>query len=208
MTFADRIARFELEFNQSVTAFLNNWSNVMQIAERNQGDLFDASAYPDLSDLRADFKFRVNYRPVTDAGDFRVSLQDEELQALRESVEQSTKESVNAVLRQPLERLREVVSKLNEATKKQDRVVVNKKTGVSDIKSPIFRDSVVENLMEEIRLLHDFADVLPDSVVLLAADVVNATPHPDQLRVDPEKRKEVSVQTDALLASINSMLEV
>ncbi len=208
MIFADRIARFELEFNQSVTAFLNNWSNVMQIAERNQGDLFDASAYPDLSDLRADFKFRVNYRPVTDAGDFRVSLQDEELQALRESVEQSTKESVNAVLRQPLERLREVVSKLNEATKKQDRVVVNKKTGVSDIKSPIFRDSVVENLMEEIRLLHDFADVLPDSVVLLAADVVNATPHPDQLRVDPEKRKEVSVQTDALLASINSMLEV
>lgn len=208
MTFADRIARFELEFNQSVTAFLNNWSNVMQIAERNQGDLFDASAYPDLSDLRADFKFRVNYRPVTDAGDFRVSLQDEELQALRESVEQSTKESVNAVLRQPLERLREVVSKLNEATKKQDRVVVNKKTGVSDIKSPIFRDSVVENLMEEIRLLHDFADVLPDSVVLLAADVVNVTPHPDQLRVDPEKRKQVSVQTDALLASINSMLEV
>lgn len=207
MTFADRIARFELEFNQAVTAFLNNWASVMQMAESHQGDLFDASAYPDLADLKADFRFRVNYRPVTDAGDFRVSLQDEELQALRESVEVSTKESVDAILRQPLERLREAVAKLNEATKKQDRVVVNKKTGVSDIKSPIFRDSVVNNIMEEINLLHDFAEVLPTEMLSLAKDVADTTPHPDQLRNNPDKRKEVSVQTDALLASINSMLE-
>lgn len=208
MTFADRIAKFEVEFSQSVTAFLNNWSNVMQIAERNQGDLFDASAYPDLAELKSDFRFRVNYRPVTDSGDFRVDLQEEELTALRESVEESTKESVNSILRQPLERLQKVVAKLNEATKKEDRFVVNKKTGVSDLKSPIFRDSVVENLMEEINLLHDFAAVLPDEVLLLAKEVVDAAPHPDQLRTNPEKRKEVSVQTDALLASINSMLEM
>jgi hypothetical protein len=207
MAFADRIAKFELEFNQSVTAFLNNWSNVMQLAQSYQGDLFDASAYPDLSDLKADFRFRVHYRPVTDAHDFRVDLQEEELDALRQSVEEATKDSLNSVLRQPLERLRDVVARLNEVTKKGERTVINKKTGATDIKAPIFRDSVIDNIMEEINLLHDFAAVLPDDVVSLAADVVNATPHAQTLRDNPAARTDVGIKTDALLASINSMLD-
>lgn len=207
MTFADRIAKFELEFQQAVTAFLNNWANVMQMAQNHQGDLFDASAYPDLEELKADFRFRVNYRPVTDAGDFRVDLQEDELSSLREQVEEATKESVNAVLRQPLERLREVVARLNEVTKKGERAVVNKKTGATDIKAPIFRDSVVDNIMEEIALLHDFAAVLPEDVLTLAKDVADTTPHAQTLRDSPEARTDVGIKTDALLASINSMLE-
>ena len=208
MEFADRIGKFELEFNQAVTAFLNNWANVMQMAQNHQGDLFDAGAYPDLEDLKADFRFRIHYRPVTDAGDFRVELQEEELSSLREQVEAATTESINAMMRQPLERLREVVARLNEVAKKGERTVVNKKTGQTEIKAPIFRDSVIENISEEISLLHDFASILPDDVLSLAKDVADNTPHPQRLRDDPDARRDVGIKTDALLASINSMLEI
>jgi hypothetical protein len=61
--------------------------------------------------------------------------------------------------------------------------------------------------MEEIALLQAFADVLPDDITSLARTVVEVTPHPQQLRDNPEKRKEVSIQTAALLDSINAMLE-
>lgn len=207
MEFTERIGKYQLEFDQCVTAFLNNWSNVMTQAQAAQGELFDANAYPDLTELKSDFRFRVNYRPVTDAGDFRVQMQDEEMDALRAEVEAATKESMNNMLRAPLERLKEVVERLHEVTGKQDREVLNKKTGNTEVKPPIFRDSVVDNIMDEINLLHAFADVMPDNVLGLAKTIADTTPHPQQLRDDPEKRKEVNVQTSALLDSINAMLE-
>jgi hypothetical protein len=207
MDFAERMGKFELEFNQSVTAFLNNWSNVMHQAQQAQGALFDANAYPDLSDLKSDFRFRVNYRPVTDAGDFRVQLQEEELSSLRQQVEASTQESMAAVLREPLERLRAVVAKLNEVTGKPMREVVDKKTGIADVRAPIFRDSVVDNITEEIGMLHAFAAILPDNILSIARQVADTTPHPQSLRDDPEKRTEVNMQTSALLAAIDNMLE-
>lgn len=207
MEFTERIGKFQLEFDQCVTAFLNNWSNVMQQAQQRQGDLFDPTAYPDLSDLKNDFRFRVMYRPVTDAQDFRVAMQDDEMDALRVEVEQATKESMNNMLRAPLERLKDVVQKLHDVTGKTERETVNKKTGATEIKPPIFRDSVCENIAAEIDLLRAFADILPDNINDLAKTVVDVTPHPQQLRDNPDKRKEVNVQTAALLDSINSMLE-
>jgi hypothetical protein len=206
MEFTERMGKFQLEFDQCVTAFLNNWSNVLQQAQSAQGALFDPNAYPDLTDLKSDFRFRVNYRPVTDAHDFRVSLQEEELDTLRAEVEQATRESMEAVLKEPLQRLREVVAKLNEVTGKTDRVVTNKKTGAVEARPPIFRDSVVENISEEISLLHAFADILPGNVLSVAKNVADTLPHPQQLRDNPDKRKEVNIQTAALLASIDSML--
>jgi hypothetical protein len=207
MEFTERIGKYQVEFDQCVTAFLNNWSNVMQQAQTSQGELFDANAYPDLTDLKNDFRFRVNYRPVTDAGDFRVQMQDDEMDALRTEVETATRESMNNMLRAPLERLKEVVQRLHEVTAKGDREVLNKKTGVIDLRPPIFRDSVVDNIMEEINLLHAFADVMPDNVLAIAKEIADTTPHPQQLRDNPDARKEVNTQTAALLNSINAMLE-
>lgn len=207
MEFSERIGKFQVEFDQCVTAFLNNWSNVMQQAQQRQGELFDATAYPDLTDLKTDFRFRVMYRPVTDATDFRVAMQDEEMTALRAEVEEATKESMNNMLRAPLERLKDVVQKLHDVTGKTERETVNKKTGVTEVRAPIFRDSVCENIAAEIDLLRAFADILPDDINSLARAVNDMTPHPQQLRDNPDKRKEVNVQTAALLDSINSMLE-
>lgn len=179
----------------------------MQQAQQRQGDLFDPTAYPDLSDLKNDFRFRVNYRPVTDASDFRVAMQDGEMQALRDEVEKATKEAMDNMMRAPLERLKDVVQKLHDVTGKTERETINKRTGATEVKPPIFRDSVCENIMEEISLLQAFADVLPFEINSLAKTIVDVTPHPQQLRDNPDKRKEVNVQTAALLDSINSMLE-
>jgi hypothetical protein len=134
-------------------------------------------------------------------------MQEDELDALRSQVEAATKESMNNMLRAPLERLKDVVQKLHDVTGKTERASINKKTGATEIKPPIFRDSVCENIMEEIALLQAFADVLPFEITSLARTVVDVTPHPQQLRDNPDKRKEVNVQTAALLASIESMLE-
>jgi hypothetical protein len=206
MTFAERMSKFEVEFNQAVTAFLNNWTNVMLTAQQSQGALFDQSVYPDVTELRDQFRWRVVYRPVTDMGDFRVSLQETELDTLRSQVEAAARESVEAMLRSPLERLRRVVLRLNEATGKPDREVVDKR-GATVVKSPIFRDSLVENIIEEINLLHDFADVLPDDMLALGKNIIDTVPRAQTLRDDPDKRRDIHTQSAGLLAAIDAMLE-
>lgn len=207
MDFTDRIGKFEIEFKQSVTAFLNNWSNVMLEAQARQGALFDASAYPDTTSLKDQFRFRVLYRPVTDINDFRVQCQEEELDLLRKQVQESTREEINTALKAPLVRLKEVLTKLHEVTGKTERETIDKRTGRTEIKPPIFRDSVVGNIMDEIALLHDFAAIMPGQITSVAKRVTDIIVPAQTLRDDPEVRKVVNANTGNLLATIDSMLE-
>jgi hypothetical protein len=206
MVFADRMAKYELEFSQCVTAFLNNWNNVMQRAQDSQGDMFNPSVYPDLDELKAGFRMKVCYRPVTDYGDFRVQLQTEELDMLRMQVEAEVKESMESVYRDPLTRLRKVVAHLQEVTGKQDRVSVDHR-GVEIVKPPIFRDSVVENVHAEIDMLMELADVMPARTVNLAKRIGDMMPAAQVLRDDSGKREELNENTKHLLTAIDAMLE-
>ena len=206
MAFTDVMGKFETQFWQSVTAFLNNWSNVMSEAQRQQGDLFAANEYPDMSELRAEFEFRVSYMPITDTGDFRVGIQEDELAVLRAAVERDTHNSIETLMKEPLVRLRKVVEKLAEATGK-DREVINKKTGERETRAAVFRDSLIDNIVEEISLIGDFADMLPDDIKNIAGVAKDVcTPHPDALRVDPDLRAKTNTNAKMLLAAIEEMM--
>jgi signal transduction histidine kinase len=206
MEFAPRIAQYQLEFEQAVTAFLNNWNNVMYQAKNNHGDLFDSSVYPDIDELREGFKMRVTYAPVPAANDIRVTMDDNALAMLRAQVEEEITENMTSVLREPLERLRKTIARLNEATGKEDRVSVDKR-GIEIVKPPIFRDSIVENIHEEINMLLTIADALPAQTVTFAQNLSQKLPTPQALRDDPGKREEAHVNTKHLLAAIDSLLE-
>lgn len=159
-----------------------------------------------MSDLRSEFRFRINYRPVTDQGDFRVKLQEDELDMVRAAAAAQVQESMNDLLRAPLQRLREVVERLYDVTGKPDRQVQTDK-GI-DVRPPIFRDSVVENISEEISLLHAFAEMLPDSHLNVAKAVADALPHPQKLRDDPAARTATRDTMGDLLRQLDNMLEV
>jgi hypothetical protein len=201
----ERMDTYKLEFDQAVTAFLNNWANVMRQAQDQQGALFNANAYPDVMALRKQFDMRLNFRPVTDAGDFRVQLQDDEMERVKLAAEQQLMESVNDLMRAPLERLRETIQHLYDVTGKPTRTVSTRKGDV-EVRPPIFRDSVIENIIEEVAMLHDFAALMPDTHLALAKDVADALPHPQALRDDPAKRDETRASMAALLQRVSNML--
>lgn len=205
--FAERLSKYELEFNQAVTAFLNNWANVMQQAETAQGDLFDSNAYPDLQELKAQFQFRVNYAPVADASDFRVALQEEEMDMLREETRKAMESQMRDVLTAPLERLRSVVKNLHDKMALPERTVEDKRTGKIETKPPIFRDSICENIAEEINLLYDFAGILPDNVIALANETISSVPQPEELRSSDAVRAQTFEKTGSLLNIIDDLLE-
>ena len=207
MEFAERIEKYEIEYSLCATAFLNNWANVMYHAKQQQGDMFDGSAYPDVSELKRRFKFIVNYKPVTDMSDFRVSIQDSERDKLTQVVESNTKQAMEDMMRAPLERLREVVAKLNETMIKPEREVLNSRKQIIEVKPPIFRDSVVDNIMHEITLLQDFADILPAEITNVATMATAVVHDPNMLRNSSDLRVQTHIDTSALLGEIDALLE-
>jgi hypothetical protein len=112
------------------------------------------------------------------------------------------------VLRQPLERLREAMGRLHDTMGKDDREVLNPRTGKYEVKPPIFRDTVVDNIIHEINLLRDFADVLPADVVALADEVEASVPDAETLRVSSSMREIAKDNSAVLLDTINKMLGV
>lgn len=207
MVFAEEMAKYELQFDQCVTGFLQNWVNVLSEAEVTQGDMFDAADYPDVSELRRRFRFDINYKPVTDSSDFRISLQDEELSALKEKVEAQTKLQMEDLMREPLERLRAVVSRLHQTAGKEERAVLNPRTGKTEVKPPIFRDTVCENIVHEINLLKEFASILPEGIVELATSAAAKIPSAEVLRNSQVIRDKTVENTSDLLGAINALLE-
>lgn len=84
MKFAEQMGKYELAFNQSVTAFMNNINKVMTAAQESQGAMFDPSEYPDLTALRAEFSFQPRYFPFADVGDFDLDgMEQEQVEALK-----------------------------------------------------------------------------------------------------------------------------
>ena len=207
MEFAERIEKYEIEYSLCATAFLNNWANVMYQAKVQQGDMFDDNAYPDVSELKRRFKFIVNYKPVTDMSDFRVSIQDSERDKLTQVVESNTKQAMEDMMRAPLERLREVVGRLNETMLKPEREVLNSRKQIIEVKPPIFRDSVVDNIMHEITLLQDFADILPAEITNVATMATAVVHDPNMLRNSSDLRVQTHIDTSALLGEIDALLE-
>ncbi len=205
MDFATRLGEFELQFSQAVTVFLNNWSNVMLEAQKRQGDMFDANAYPDVSDLKAQFTFEVGYTPVTDLTDFRVAASEAEKAVIAGAVERDLIRAQEQLVSEPLKRLRDAVEKLATVTG-ASRTKVNAKTGETEQVAPIFRDTLIENLLHEVSMITESADLLPDNVKAVAVAAKDIAPHPDALRVDPDLRTKTHSASKALLAAIEEMM--
>jgi len=205
MDFATRLGEFELQFSQAVTVFLNNWSNVMLEAQKRQGDMFDANAYPDVSDLKAQFTFEIGYTPVTDLTDFRVAASEAEKTVLAAAVERDLIRAQEQLVAEPLQRLRAAVEKLATVTG-SSRTKVNAKTGEKETVAPIFRDTLIDNLLHEVGMIAEFADLLPDNVKAVAVAAKEIAPHPDALRVDPDLRTRTHTASKALLDAIEEMM--
>lgn len=207
MVFAEEMAKYELGFDQGVTAFQQNWVNVQTEAKAIQGDMYDAQDYPDVTEIRRRFRFEVSYRPITDVGDFRLHLQDEEFSLLKAKVSEQAQSNIEELMAEPLRRLRDVVSRLHDTAGKGERAVLNPRTGKTEVKPPIFRDTVCENIIHEINLLSDFAAIMPENIVQLANDAAAKIPSADMLRNSQAVRNKTVENTAGLLDAINLLLE-
>jgi len=133
-------------FNHAVDDLCLQFGSLVNEARARLGGLFRSEDYPARDELRSKFSFETKVMPLPDAGDFRVTLGDEEKQRIKRQITLTVEASLQVGTRELWHRLYEAVQHM------AGRLAAYKVTD-DDVEHP-FRDTVVTNL---VKLL----DVLP-----------------------------------------------
>jgi hypothetical protein len=139
LPYTKKMRKLKESFEKSVNDFVDMYPGLIERAQNDLNGLFNKKDYPSPSDLPGKFNFSIGVVPVPAAGDFRVSLSEDEVEQIRADIEARVQDSIAAAMRDAWDRLFQVVKHMAE--KLRDR-------------KAIFRDSLIGNIEE-------LCDILP-----------------------------------------------
>lgn len=133
MDFAMKMKSHMDDWNLKVDAFCAEYPRLVEEAKILLNTLWKADDYPDVSTIRSRFHIGVKFMPVPDAGDWRVEIEDDALQELRDQITKEVGASQTAAMQDAWRRVHEVVTHAHGRLSNPDAK---------------FRDSLVENAQE------------------------------------------------------------
>jgi methionyl-tRNA synthetase len=186
----------QTEFERRVRAFLDAYDWEIQTAQLKLGTLFDANEYPTVDKLTDKFKFKMNYVPLPDAGDFRIDIEAEAKRELASQYADYYSSQFQSAMKDVWQRAYDAVSKMSE------RLDYTDATG-----KKIFRDSLVDNVVEMCDLMQ-VCNVTNDPVMQSAQQKLKQALQgvtPDALREDEHLRHETKAKVDEVKRIIDNL---
>ncbi len=188
MDHTEKMRELSNRFTPAVDALAQQFGELVEQAKMRLGSLFRPEDYPAADELRRKFSFETKVMPLPDAGDFRVTLGNEEKERIKRQITAAVEASVQVASRELWQRLYDAVSHLAE------RLEAYKVTE-EGVEHP-FRDSVVTNLMKLVDVLPKL-NVTGDPELERLASEVRAS-----LLVDPQElRKSESIRNETARAA-------
>lgn len=183
----DHIAAWE----RLVDQFVAEYPVLAMQAKLELNGLYDPDDYPDASEIRRRFRIDVRFAPVPVADDWRVTLSDEAMAALRESVTRDVQRAQQNAMQEAWRRLHECVQH-----------AVDK---LSDPKA-IFRDSLVDNALELCKVLPSLNIADDPELEARRQELERALcgVTPKDLRKRPDVRKSTADQLNDIVRKMGS----
>lgn len=131
LDFSQRLEVKAESFKRAVAAFVADYDAMIPRQATRLGNLFDAANYPTADEITEKFGVAIDYLPVPTAGDFRVTLADDQMAAVQASTQRMVEAALARAAKDPIKRLHKAVSKM-----------------VATLSQPnaIFRDTMVTNI--------------------------------------------------------------
>lgn len=189
--FMNEMNEARTRFESNVNAFLSDYPYHREEAKRFLGSLFRDEDYPEPEELAKKFGFALHVRPLPISSDFRCSLGGDEVDRIREQIEQDTADTLQSTVRSAFERIYEVASRY------ADRL--------ADPKN-VFRDSMVESAQELAELMPKL-NFTNDPELARLTEVVRdklAAHKPDALRHNHTVRAEAAAAAKNVVSDIES----
>jgi hypothetical protein len=189
LTYTQKVQEFRVSFESSVNEFTSNYPLLVADAKLRLNGMFNPADYPDAGRILEKYGFDASFMPLPDAADFRVSLQQSELDAIKQDIESRTRQAAEKAMQDLWNRLHEAVSHMADKLKTSDAV---------------FRDSLVTNLVELCELLPKL-NIANDPNLekmrqAVESKLCNVTPQ--QLRDNPTARKQTAKTADDILSAM------
>lgn len=182
-----KMNNFEDEINKLKRALAEEFEGRVQDMEKELGDLFDRSDYPQAGEIADRFGVEVESKPVPEAADIRLrSLSKEMKEKLNRQFEEKIQEGMSTAVRSIYERIEERLRHMSEELDKD---------------KPKFHETMLEKM-------HDLADLVPrlnvsqDKELDTLADdirrrILNTSTK--ELKENPDKRKDTKKAVDEIL---------
>lgn len=151
MEFSKEMSKYKREFEEGIENLKINYQNFIKDAECKLGTLFNPSDYPD--EITKYYEFTVDINPVPTSNDFRINLNNEEIEKIQQFIEKRTKAQIEAVN--------------NDLWQRFYKAINNIITKLSD-PNAIFRDSLIGNL-------NNLIDLLPKLNITEDTDLITLT---------------------------------
>jgi len=197
VAYKKQLGVLESNYNALVDKFIEAYPNLVSAAAFQLGNLFDRTEYPDADKIKTKFSFAYTFMPVPTSGDFRVDINEEAKNEIKQSCSNAYEQRLANAMQEAWNRLHECLSRMSE------RLEVEVVEG--EHKPKIFRDSLVENANEMVGLLSHFnltnEERLEDARRMLAYRMKNLDA--DSLRDNLTLRQVVKSDVDSILSKFN-----
>jgi hypothetical protein len=198
MEYTSKMRTFRDRFEAAVAELLDNYPSLVADARIALNGLFRQGDYPPAHQIARRYSFSTDVSPIPSGGDFRVALDAECVQQIREEIEQRTEEMATAAMRDLWDRLytavRHMADRLSEPGK--------------DGKPPIFRDSLVNNLRDLAALLPRLNLTNDPDLERMRQSVVDelTATEPEVLRTDVHARREAAEKANAIAQKMGAFM--
>lgn len=185
LDYSTEIRNYEGRFNSAVREFLNKYQVYVEQSRISLNGMFNEADYPSPKEINRLFEFSVDILPVPDSGDFRVSLNRDEIARIQAAIEAKNMAAMEIAAKDLWDRLYASVYHIKERLYNPEG---------------IFRDSMISNLQELCDLLPKL-NINNDPNLNIMANEAKATLNvaPDLLRNNTGVRQDTAAVAAGIL---------
>ncbi|CCF19140.1 conserved exported protein of unknown function [Pseudorhizobium banfieldiae] len=196
------IRQQKVKFDDAVNDFLAKYPGYVNDARVRLNGMFKDEDYPDVDTLRAKFSLDCKVMPVPSSSDFRVDMSEAQASIIRADIEEQLTKATTAAVQDVYKRVADVAGRMVERLN-----AYKPAKGKGDKAEGIFRDSLVENVRDLIKILPAL-NITGDPKLAAMAEQLKPLAEYDAsvLREDEGKRRDVAAEAQSILDTVSGFL--
>lgn len=189
--FQKKFGEVKSKYQREVKAFIAMYPNLKEEAKERLNGLFREDDYPAPEEMLPKFAIKIDINPISNLKDFRLNINDSEVNKLRRQIQQDTYEKIADTTRDLYQRIAETVGHMATKLAEQDG---------------IFRNTLVSNISDLVdklpRLNFTNDSNINDAIEMMKRLIVD----PEVLRADNYIRREKAQQAEELLSKLSDFM--
>lgn len=189
--FVASFRQFKTDFESAVSNFVHQYPALKEEARNRLNGMFQESDYPSSSSIRDRFNIDVTFMPISDPNDFRLQIDEEEVNQLKGQIETEINARITQATKSIWSRIKDAVGHMVEKLSEKDA---------------IFRDSLVNNIMELINVLPKLNFTQDEDITSVINSMRTLIVSPDTLRTDEALREQKAIEAKKIMDRVSDFI--